>query len=87
LTHHSLQAREKFVHFSTERGGDRKFSRRSWGDNTDREFLVQTETQFIKRTFKLGLKDVEDFDESKGSTYGTQLIEMLDKSLMLRTEL
>ncbi len=33
-----------------------------------REFLAQDETQLIERVIKLGLKDVEDFDESKGTS-------------------
>jgi hypothetical protein len=58
-------------------------------DLTDatREFLSKGVTQFIERTIKFGLKDVDDFDESNGTTYGVQMIEVLEKSLMLRVEL
>ena len=57
-------------------------------DLTDatREFLAKAATQFIERAIELGLKDVDDFDESKGATYGDQMIEVLEKSLGARVE-
>jgi hypothetical protein len=58
-------------------------------DLTDatREFLAKGVTQFIERDIKLGLKDVDDFDESKGATYGVQMIEVLEKSVVTRVQL
>jgi hypothetical protein len=48
--------------------------------------LAQAATQFIETIIRLRLKDVEDFDESKGATYGDQMIEVLghpiDKNLL-----
>ncbi len=58
-------------------------------DLTDatREFLAKSATKYIERTIQLGFKDVDDFDESKGSTFGDQMIEVLEKSLRVRVEL
>jgi hypothetical protein len=36
---------------------------------------------------RLNLKDVDDFDESNGVTYGDQMIEARNKCLMTRAEL
>jgi hypothetical protein len=54
--------------------------------DTTREFLAKGSTQFIERAIKLGLKDVDDFDESKGTTYGVQMIEVLEKSLVAQVK-
>jgi hypothetical protein len=63
-------AREKFVHFVTERRGSTSTEGVEEADLTDdtREFLAKGVTQFIERPIKMGLKDVDDFDESKGAT-------------------
>ena len=52
-----------------------------------RENLARAATQFIETIIRLRLKDVDDFDESKGANYGDLMIDVLNKSLMVRAEL
>ena len=49
-----------------------------------REYLAKAATRFIERIIQLGFKGVDDFDESKGATFGDQMIEVLERSLMAR---
>ncbi len=42
---------------------------------------------FIETIIRLCLKNVEDFDESKGVTYGDQMTEVFNKRLMTRVGL
>jgi hypothetical protein len=49
-----------------------------------REYLAKAATKFIERAIQLGFKGVDDFDESKGATFGDQMIEVLERSLMAR---
>jgi hypothetical protein len=35
-----------------------------------REYLAKAATKFIERAIQLGFKGVDDFDESKGTTFG-----------------
>ena len=52
-----------------------------------REHLARAATQFIETIIRMRLKDVDDFDESKGTNYGDLMIDVLNKSLMVRAEL
>ena len=56
-------------------------------EDTTREHLSWVVTQFIETINRLRLKDVDDFDESKGTNYGDLMIDVLNKSLMVRAEL
>ena len=52
-----------------------------------REHLARAATQFIETIIRMRLKDVDDFDESKGANYGDLMIDVLNKSLMVPAEL
>ena len=49
-----------------------------------REYLAKAATRFIERAIQLAFKGVDDFDESKGATFGDQMIEVLERRLMER---
>ncbi len=52
-----------------------------------REFLAQAGTRAIEWTIQTGLKGVDDFDESKGPTFGDQLVQVYKESFLARLAL